>query len=62
MKTFIRLLFLGLSIYAFLFMSCATQPKPYYETKIGKKKQRHYNEIQFGGSQHVVKNYGKKKS
>jgi hypothetical protein len=23
-------------------------PKPYYETKEGKKKQKHYNKIQFG--------------
>ncbi|MCI0750881.1 MAG: hypothetical protein L0Y35_03515 [Flammeovirgaceae bacterium] len=61
MKTIIRLLLIGLSLYAFLFVSCASQPKPYYETKLGKQKQKHYNNIQFGGSQHVVKNYGKKK-
>jgi hypothetical protein len=24
-------------------------PKPYYKTKKGKKKQKYYNEIQFGG-------------
>jgi len=23
-------------------------PKPYYETKVGKKKQKHYNKIQYG--------------
>lgn len=28
--------------------SCST-PKPYYQTKKGKKKQKYYNEIQFGG-------------
>jgi len=24
-------------------------PKPYYKTRVGKKKQKYYNEIQFGG-------------
>ena len=24
-------------------------PKPYYQTREGKKKQKYYNEIQFGG-------------
>ncbi len=24
-------------------------PKPYYKTRTGKKKQKYYNEIQFGG-------------
>jgi hypothetical protein len=28
--------------------ACST-PKPYYKTAKGKKKQKYYNEIQFGG-------------
>lgn len=32
------------------FVLCACGgPKPYYKTRIGKKKQKYYNEIQFGG-------------
>jgi hypothetical protein len=27
----------------------ACGPKPYYQTREGKKKQKYYNEIQFGG-------------
>ncbi|GIV37245.1 MAG: hypothetical protein KatS3mg032_1624 [Cyclobacteriaceae bacterium] len=27
---------------------CGTIPKPYYETRVGKKKQKYYNAIQFG--------------
>jgi hypothetical protein len=30
-----------------IFGSCA--PKPYYKTAEGKRKQKYYNEIQFGG-------------
>ena len=29
--------------------SCQVNPKPYYQTKQGKKKQKYYNDIQFGG-------------
>lgn len=29
--------------------SCNVNPKPYYETKKGKKKQKYYNDIQYGG-------------
>ena len=36
-------LVLGISL-----SSCST-PKPYYQTSIGKKKQKYYNKIQFGG-------------
>jgi hypothetical protein len=32
---------------SFVFASCG--PKPYYQTREGKKKQKYYNEIQFGG-------------
>jgi len=31
-----------------LMVACSTIPKPYYETKEGKKKQKYYNAIQFG--------------
>ncbi|MEX1239547.1 MAG: hypothetical protein WEB30_07515 [Cyclobacteriaceae bacterium] len=32
---------------AFVASSCG--PKPYYKTAEGKRKQKYYNEIQFGG-------------
>jgi predicted component of type VI protein secretion system len=32
----------------FVFSACQSQ-KPYYKTKTGKKKQKYYNDIQFGG-------------
>jgi hypothetical protein len=35
-------------IIAFLLSACGGQ-KPYYKTKAGKKKQKYYNDIQFGG-------------
>jgi len=31
----------------FVLVSCG--PKPYYKTAKGKKKQKYYNDIQFGG-------------
>jgi hypothetical protein len=31
-----------------IFSACAG-PKPYYKTAEGKRKQKYYNEIQFGG-------------
>jgi hypothetical protein len=31
-----------------LFSACATE-KPYYKTAEGKRKQKYYNDIQFGG-------------
>ncbi|WP_276372495.1 hypothetical protein [Chryseolinea sp. H1M3-3] len=34
---------------ALLMMSACSSPKPYYKTAKGKKKQKYYNEIQFGG-------------
>jgi hypothetical protein len=36
-------------ILALLIMSACSTPKPYYKTAKGKKKQKYYNEIQFGG-------------
>ena len=32
-----------------VFMLGACGPKPYYKTAKGKKKQKYYNDIQFGG-------------
>lgn len=32
-----------------LFALAACSPKPYYKTAKGKKKQKYYNDIQFGG-------------
>lgn len=34
---------------AILILSACNTPKPYYKTAKGKKKQKYYNEIQFGG-------------
>jgi hypothetical protein len=34
-----------------LFASCST-PKAYYETKEGKRKQKYYNDIQYGKNAH----------
>jgi major membrane immunogen (membrane-anchored lipoprotein) len=34
-------------IFAFLMGACGQ--KPYYKTKAGKKKQKYYNDIQYGG-------------
>lgn len=39
---------IGLLILAGHLCSCGG-PKPYYKTRVGKKKQKYYNEIQFGG-------------
>lgn len=36
-------------ILALIFISACSMPKPYYKTAKGKKKQKYYNEIQFGG-------------
>ncbi|HYF68826.1 MAG TPA: lipoprotein [Ohtaekwangia sp.] len=36
------------TVFALILSACAS-PKPYYQTKKGKKKQKYYNEIQFGG-------------
>jgi hypothetical protein len=34
-----------------LFVACST-PKAYYETKEGKRKQKYYNDIQYGKNAH----------
>jgi len=38
-----------------LFSACG--PKPYYQTKEGKKKQRYYNDIQYGKNEHPKKTF-----
>jgi len=40
--------FLGFLFVVALLTSCASS-KPYYKTSEGKKKQKYYNDIQFGG-------------
>ena len=40
--------FVVVSIVASIVLS-ACGPKPYYKTTTGKRKQKYYNEIQFGG-------------
>jgi hypothetical protein len=39
---------LAVVVILLLITSCVS-PKPYYQTREGKKKQKYYNEIQFGG-------------
>ncbi|MFN3841373.1 MAG: hypothetical protein ACK4RF_11780 [Cyclobacteriaceae bacterium] len=39
---------MGIVVALILFSACSTVPKPYYETREGKKKLKHYNAIQFG--------------
>jgi hypothetical protein len=34
------------------YLSCLCYPKAYYETKEGKKKQKYYNDIQYGKNAH----------
>lgn len=43
-KLFVLVALIGLA-------SCAA-PKPYYETKEGKRKQKYYNDIQYGRNAH----------
>jgi hypothetical protein len=45
MKTRIVVLLITASI----MLGACGGPKPYYKTRVGKKKQKYYNEIQFGG-------------
>lgn len=39
----------GLLVVAGIFFSACVGPRPYYKTAVGKRKQKYYNEIQFGG-------------
>lgn len=38
----------GFLLVALIFTACVG-PKPYYKTAKGKKKQKYYNDIQYGG-------------
>jgi hypothetical protein len=40
---------LGISIVVCILLSACASSKPYYKTAEGKKKQKYYNDIQFGG-------------
>jgi hypothetical protein len=42
---------------ALIFLSACAVPKPYYETGVGKKKQKYYNDIQFGKDAHPKKKF-----
>ncbi|GIL23499.1 MAG: hypothetical protein BroJett042_20120 [Bacteroidota bacterium] len=37
---------------ALIFLAACASPKPYYETKEGKRKQKYYNDIQYGRDAH----------
>lgn len=39
----------GIVVVIALAIGACSSPKPYYKTKEGKKKQKYYNDIQFGG-------------
>lgn len=43
---------LSVGIVMTLFVFCSCGPKPYYQTSEGKKKQKYYNEIQYGKNPH----------
>jgi hypothetical protein len=47
----------GLSVLALIMMFSACGPKAYYETGTGKKKQKYYNDIQYGRNAHPKKNF-----
>jgi len=36
-------------VISILLSACSSHSKPYYKTAKGKKKQKYYNEIQYGG-------------
>jgi len=42
---------------AALILLAACGPKPYYLTNVGKKKQRFYNDIQYGKNDHPKKSF-----
>ena len=45
-------------VLALIFLSsCGGVPKPYYETGVGKKKQKYYNDIQYGKDAHPKKKF-----
>ncbi|MBL0745187.1 hypothetical protein [Chryseolinea lacunae] len=40
---------IGVFLLLTFFASACHSPKPYYKTAKGKKKQKYYNDLQFGG-------------
>jgi hypothetical protein len=49
-----RIILIGLAVV--MFAACAS-PKAYYETKEGKRKQKYYNDIQFGRDAHPKRKF-----
>jgi len=49
-----RIIVIGLAL--IMFSACST-PKAYYETKEGKRKQKYYNDIQFGRNAHPKRKF-----
>ncbi|MBX2897767.1 MAG: hypothetical protein KF763_20160 [Cyclobacteriaceae bacterium] len=43
---------LAFILVALITLSACAAPKPYYETKEGKRKQKYYNDIQYGRNAH----------
>jgi hypothetical protein len=41
--------YVGIVLILMVILSACSSPKPYYKTAKGKKKQKYYNDIQFGG-------------
>lgn len=41
--------FVGFLVVASILLSACASSKPYYKTAEGKRKQKYYNDIQFGG-------------
>jgi len=42
----------GFLLLAMVLLGACASPKPYYDTREGKKKLKHYNRIQFGQDNH----------
>ena len=40
-----------------LVLSSCSYQKPYYKTRIGKKKQRYYNQLQFGADKNPKRDF-----
>lgn len=48
-KLFFAMRKLWILVVVMLVLGACSSSKPYYKTKEGKKKQKYYNDIQFGG-------------
>jgi len=44
-------------VFILVFLISACGPKAYYKTSEGKKKQKYYNDIQYGGDPHPKKKF-----